>query len=266
MKDFNKEKTKIKNKEKALKIISKGDFDLRDFSEKLLEDREFALAVLKKCYWMLKWFPKFIDDREFIISAVKANCSCFDCISDKFKDDEEIVMTAIKEKDYLFLKASPRLRNDIIFVLNAYSQKNDNNCTVDVIKYSNNNISENLVLKNKFLTEELVPLAQDPKNFANLHPKYFYEENKDFIKMTKYVVATKLKQLPRTEESKQYRQEIFEIVKKKFKDTEEDVLKREEELKEEQERIKKLKEEEEEKIDPVKKNFDKEIDDFFSDL
>jgi len=110
------QKLKEQHENFVLETIRKieGDEELPD---RLREDKEFMLEVLKQRIHHKRYSRRFFISDEFIIY-----------VSNSFKDDTEFALKAVKIYDEVFFHLSGRLKNDKEFVLKALKCTSDTGC------------------------------------------------------------------------------------------------------------------------------------------
>lgn len=149
------------DKNLAILNIEQDEFDVYDFNDKLISDKEVVDAFIRNksyyieysdmiklcemlpdeirsdkdlCLVLINNFPDFDDyifnyfseyfndDKDVMLAAVKHDRGVLYCASDRLKDDRDVVIAAIYKDEFALQFASDRLKNDKDIVLTAVKQ------------------------------------------------------------------------------------------------------------------------------------------------
>ena len=110
----------IKEKETALRNPS----NYRNWSRKLLADRDCVLAAVQQYGWALLYASdKLRADREVVLAAVQQDGMVLESVGDELRADREVVLAAVQQDGWALGYASDNLRADREIVLEAVQRK-----------------------------------------------------------------------------------------------------------------------------------------------
>lgn len=104
------------NYDKASEIIERYP-ELRDDEEAML-----SLVVSGRSYAPKQASERLRNDKEFALKAVERNGRALHCFSDELRDDEDVVLAAVKQRGMSLEYASERLRDNEDIVRAAVEQ------------------------------------------------------------------------------------------------------------------------------------------------
>jgi predicted DNA-binding ArsR family transcriptional regulator len=118
----------LKNDQELVsKAIQKDGFSFQYASDELKKDKQFLLSAIKNptSSNALKFVKsrKLLNDKEFAMTLVKLHGNCLKYFNSDIKSDQEIVLAAVKENQHALRHASEKMiKNNIQFIKKAMKE------------------------------------------------------------------------------------------------------------------------------------------------
>lgn len=163
------------NEEMVLLALQYTNYALEYASERLKENKKFALKALKITYCFRDFSPKVQQDYTVLMKAltIYPNECALAYASDQLKDNKEVVLYAVKNNGLQLGYASERLKNDAEVVFEAVSQDGQ------ALEYATNFRKNYKIILAAMICEKksLLPIRQD---FSYMDEEFLLE-NQELI-------------------------------------------------------------------------------------
>ncbi len=216
------------DKEIVLEAVRKDGNALEYASKKMQSHFEIVLNAVRQKGKSLGYAAEILrDDRDIVLTAVKQDGQALEFASEELKNDIEIVTEAIREDVKYFQYASEKMKDNLVIALKIVLRDNSG------VQYLSDRLKNLRIFQNPDNVElqTLLDIYNNPEDFEKLPLDAFQSNNADFLDVLIELIELKFKELPQTEENKEYRNQILSLLEKTIKNKTEQIIANKEENK-----------------------------------